>query len=545
MHYSSLTSSNQSLNRPRAKSVSNTSLSKTLVKPKQNASSNKSLVSTGSNPSLPRIKKTQSGQSLTQKSKSSKTSKKSNSNLYESLDYSIEKLNGPPQISNKSPKEATKRVFAFTTMWKNQKFLYFNIQEALFVLNLLSTLTILGLSIWINIDARFVFVSGMSNRLIYSSFNRLIGILPFVCLLISCVAMFVDACNFVLHIFIKSFLNNHDDRKIRRILVNQKTLAKMVEANVTSKLACLKLRNKIVYRMRNTLRSIRSLTYMNTFIYVFVLLGAMYFLGIYLHFLSDVIINYQLSQTLMKLIKEYEAQQITILNQMTLQTRTRNVATGSVEEQLVNQLNVVFACCHYQNPFQYGELAPANCDFSRGCLRPLQEFMWDYLYFSVIIVLFVASFKFCIQFVWMFNFRVVLVNRLFRKLYEVDVRKYHAIYEELSFPDEENPLGDTNDDDDDEDDEILTKEKYAKLQEIREKKFEQLQKEEEEEQMRKEKEEEELSKFLENDKRQEAYELMLLKQNRIDEYRYEQAQRKMQLQHYLDRKENNFRFWVF
>ena len=291
----------------------------------------------------------------------------------------------------------------------------------------------------------------------------------------------------------------------------KKMLAEISEKIAPKNLESLKLRNKIMFTMRRALNSIRSLTYMYSFIYVVVILSIMFFIGIYLHFLSEKVINYQLSQTLYKI---------------------QNYAATKVEEELLTKLNFNFECCSYPISNKYNQLSQSNCSFSRGCLRPLQEFMWEYLYFSVVIFLAIASFKLCIILVSVFNFRVILVSRLFKKLYEVNVRKYRFKYQELNCPDEEEG--------DDDEDEIQTKERYVKLQEIREKKFEMLQKEEDEELLRKEREEAEINKFLEAEKKQEAYEMMLLKQKRFDEYQYQQLQRKIQLQHFLERNENNF-----
>jgi hypothetical protein len=450
-------------------------------------------------------------------------------NQYES----IENLEKTTKKSKKGQIFKYNNVSSFSTIWNNQKFLYYNIQEIMFSLNVLSTLALFGLSIWINADERFIILASLSNALIYSSFNRLIGILPFICISICIFGLCVDFSNIVLHIFVKRFLDNHDDQIIKKIINNQKTLAEIAERNVPNKLKSLKLRGKIIYTMKSTLRNIRIITLLNSFAYVFVFISVLFFIGIYLHFLSHKIINYQLSQSLIKLIREYEKQQIIIINQMDeIQKTIKNVATNTIEEVLINKLNTKFECCHYQNPFQFGELAPISCNFKSGCLRPLQEFVWEYLYFTVIIFLTIASLKTCIIFVLLLNFRVILTNRLFKKLYEIDIRKYRLKFQELN-PEENKDAGDNEDEDE-------MKQKFAKLQEIRNKKFEQLQREEEEEFLRKEKEEIELNLFLENEKRQEAYEILLLKQKRFDEYHYQQLQRKIQLQHFLDRREANF-----
>ena len=111
------------------------------------------------------------------------------------------------------------------------------------------------------------------------------------------------------------------------------------------------------------------------------------------------ITSIQLSQTLKKLIKVYEGQQTDIILNSRRPSGQGVFVVGSVvvggpasassnaigggktlEETLIDEISVSFQCCNYLNPYQFGELAPASCNFGRGCLKPLQEFTWNFLY---------------------------------------------------------------------------------------------------------------------------------------------------------------------
>ena len=515
-------------------------------------SSNQSINTTNKNSSVKSLKsnsnpnlsaKTQSNSNLNKSISVSKSSiisskldNKNVSEIYETIDYENERLS-----KSSSKKSEEKSKILFRNMWLNQKRLYLNIQMLFLIFNLISTLVFIGFSIWINIDERFLIFTNLSNRMLYSSFNRLIGYLPYVCLVIGGLDFFVDFNNFLLHFFIKRFLNAHDEKQINYILNNQKILAQMSLSNLNNAPKSLRLRGIIRYSIRKTKRSIRFVTLVNVFFYIFILIAAKMFLGIYIHELSYNILNYQLPNTLLKLVKEYEKQQISELtkNDMIIY-KMRNVPTYSTEEKLMDSINIQFECCNYQNPYQFGDMAPGSCNFKQGCLNPMQEFMWNYLYFGVIIFLTTAAFKLCCLFILVMNFKIILMNRLIRKLYNVDVRKYRTYYKELNSSDDSdvNDVGDKknvdlNEDDDGDDDEDKQT-KLAKLREIREQRYEMLQKEEEEENIRKQKEEEELNRFLEQEKRQDAYELVLIKQKRFDELRYQQRQRRLQQQHFYD-----------
>lgn len=73
-----------------------------------------------------------------------------------------------------------------------------------------------------------------------------------------------------------------------------------------------------------------------------------------------------------------------------------------------------------------------------------------------------------------------------------------------------------------------------KLQEIRRQKELALEAEEHEEEMIKQKEDKNHALFLEQERRQDEYEAMLLHQNRLDELQFERLQRRLQNLHYDD-----------
>jgi hypothetical protein len=123
------------------------------------------------------------------------------------------------------------------------------------------------------------------------------------------------------------------------------------------------------------------------------------------------VLSYQLPQTLLKIIREYEKQVMSTLEMMNIIVSVRSVSTNTLEEKLINKMHIHFFCCNYQNPFQFGDLAPASCNFEKGCLNPVQDFLWDYLFIGVISLLAVASLRICIQLLGFINYRVILIKR--------------------------------------------------------------------------------------------------------------------------------------
>lgn len=398
--------------------------------------------------------------------------------------------------------------------WFGQKTLYLTIQKIFNILNFILSLVLFGLCLWINIDERFVIVTKMTNKILYSSFNRLIGFLPYELLAISTISLIQDLINFGTFKFIRKFLNSHSPNQILTIIKNQRALVNIKNDFKDQKeVETLKRRIKIRRGVKIVLVNIRFLILIQILLTISLFLGACFFNALYLHFNMNYIISYELPQTLIKIIRQYETQQRSmIISNHEAVLKFVNIAANSLEEKLVDEINLNFKCCNYQNPFQFGDLAPLSCNFKQGCLRPMQDFLWDYIYGSVIVLLVVGSSKFLIQLVFCLNFYIVFYRRLIKKIYYIDLKK----------------LVD-NESDDDDDFEIK-----QKLELIRKQKEEKLNQEEEEEELRAIQEENELRRMFILDKKQEEYEKMLLKQKRFKELKHEQMQRRLQTQHLLE-----------
>jgi hypothetical protein len=400
---------------------------------------------------------------------------------------------------------------AFSRQWNISKRLYLQIQLAFVSINFFLTMILLSISVWLNVDKRFMFLAHLAN-ISYSSLNRIIGLLPLVSLLTFSISFCLDLCHIFLFIYVKRFLGSHDSKQIDRILTNQKLVFKL-----NYELKHLELRSRIRRQIKVVLTSLRTLTYMISGFYFGVVLSTQFFIGLFIHFNFDFIINYQLTSSIRKLCKEYEKKQIEQLHRMdSLLVRLRHVETKSVEEKLMDEMHTQFECCNYQNPYQLGELAPASCNYERGCLKPVQAFAWEFFYYWILLMLVTAAFKVLFQLVLWFNFRVLLCHKLINRLYEFNMREYEMTEQE------ENEL---------EEQEKMKKEK--RLKDIRDEKERQLREEEEEEARAEAKREEEYQRFLEQERRQDDYERMLERQHRFEELRLEKLKRKLQAEHQL------------
>jgi hypothetical protein len=400
----------------------------------------------------------------------------------------------------------------FSKEWHSSKRLYLNIQISFIGINFLITLILLSLSIWINIDRRFLLLSSLGN-ISYSSLNRIIGLLPLVSLMIFSLSFILDLSHLFLFAYVKKFLNSHDQSQIDEILNNQKLVLKL---NYETK--HLQLRSQIRKQIKVVLTSLRLLHYMIAAFYFVVVLGTQFFIALFIHFNFDLIINYQLSTTIRKIVKEYEKKQIEFLNKLdTMIISFRYIETKSLEEHLIDEMNINFECCNYQNPFQFGDLAPASCNYERGCLKPIQTFTWNLLYYLVLILLVTAGLRFCFQFILWFNYKILLTGKLINGLYEYDLKNYEF--------------------DENEENELEEKEKLKKelrLKQIRLNKELELQKEEEEEERLAKQKEDDYQKFLQQERIQDEYEKMLEKQHRFEELKLEKLKRKLQAEHLID-----------
>jgi hypothetical protein len=477
------------------------------------------------------------------------------------------------------------RYYWYIEKWKNSKTLYSNIQLVFLLLNLLTTLILVGLAIWINIDYKFRIIYKMGS-LAYTSFHIVFGFFNLAALILAAVSLFADLSQTFLYFYVRKFLDSHDETQLKKILLNQKRLNDDLSKNaLEDQSETLELRIKIRRSLRSVLASIKVLTLMSTLTYVLLIIGVKYFFGLFLHFNFPQILSYQLPQTLMKIIKEYEKQQMDLLSrQQTQFINVKHVNTETVEEKLVNEINALFKCCNYQNPYQFGDLAPLSCTYNQGCLKPMQDFLWYYLYITVIVLLSAASFKFCLQLVLLVNFKILLLNRLLYKLYYFDESKLRRLDllsslnkpikpktsksppkspQKSPQPSPVMPVKQSSKEknkksflekkstqikvksnqkeleEEEDDDEETKREKDLLLKEIRRNKEIQLQLEEEEEEKEKARKERETLQQIEQERRQIEYEQMLAQQNRFEELKEQQMLRKQQLLHFFNREKDN------
>jgi len=508
-------------------------------------------------------KSTQSKETLTNVSSRSQLSVSTSSQQYATTSRKYDTLWVDKSTQNKATtskkKKENKKLTnkQFVQEWTRQKSTFLGVQIFLLYLNLLISLAMIGLGVWINVDQRFVLIAQLANRLLYTSLNRIIGLLPLVLLFIYSFCFLFELSQLFTFYYMKRFLKSHDLPMLNRILDNQKALVIQTssvdeKSSATIQLEPLvrrkieqnharnvKLRIKIRHHVKLVLQSVRILNYMPIFVYIFILFAAQMFISLFIHFNFRHILSYQLPQTLIKLIREYEQQQLEFLTKSDpMIVRYKNVKTNSLDEYFIDKMHSEFECCNYQNPYQFGELAPASCQVQRGCLNPIQDFLWHYLYILVRVVWLVASLKFCVQILLGLNFKWIFVNRLIHKLYDMNIKR-HVINneedqeEEIEIKEVKKEFTDYQSEEEDEDErEIAAKRK--KHEEIRRNKELALELEEEAERLQEERKEKELQKQRELNLKQERYERMLIEQNRLDELKYQQFIRHLELQNLMN-----------
>ena len=374
---------------------------------------------------------------------------------------------------------------------------------------------------WINFDSRFNFITHLSNRLTYSSLNRLIGLFPLICLLIFSVSSFLDLSQMCTFVYTKKFLDSHDSTKINQILNSQKQMVQLSTC-LYEETHLLESRSRIKRRLKQVRRNLYFLTCTSAAVYFLVILAAQFFIGIYLHFKLNTVLDYEMPQTIMKLLREYEQQRFQHLSKVGSVVKTfKSVQLNSSEENLINTMNGLFNCCGFRVQFdvwyRLGDLIlPTKCEYQTSCLK---EFAWYYLYFGVFTILFAASLRVCIQLVLLANFKFLLIDKLIRNVYEFDGKLYR------------NRHAATDDDNDESLNEKDRLKLQRKLDEIRRQKELLLEAEEEEERILKEKRDEENERFMEQERLQDQYEQMLARQNRFEELEFQRTQRKIQNLH--------------
>ncbi len=321
--------------------------------------------------------------------------------------------------------EATNEIFF--TDWSQQKDLYLTIQNTFLTFNILLTITILGLSLWINLDARFQFVTDLGNKLLYTSLNRILSLVPIISILVASASLCLDIIQLGIYLYTRSFLNSHDRHQVDKILNIQKTM-RQLSYNAYDSNILLRQRAALRYRLKVIRSNLKSITFMLVILYFLLVLAVQFFTGLFLHFNFQWIVDFELHQTYLKLKKAYERQQEDFLSrQDPMIVLFRQVRINTLEERLLDTLKAEFDCCVSQENwfdfwYRYNDLARnTNCSFHNGCLK---EFVWYYVYFAVVVILATGSLRFCVQLVLGFNFQFVLMEKLMQNLYEYNAKKF-------------------------------------------------------------------------------------------------------------------------
>lgn len=370
----------------------------------------------------------------------------SESNHYSSIDSKTNSRRNSNNVASAASICHENYEKKFCREWTSNKKLYFTIQNVFLTINFILTISMFGLSIWINLDPRFIFITNLGNKILYTSINRILPMIPMICIITNSFSFFLDICQLFIYLYIRKFLNSHTEIEIKKILKIQKTMLKL-NSSAYEEVKLMGLQKRLRERMRFVVSNFRPLVLMVITLYFTLILAPQFFMGkfqfsfqlineklsflfkgLFLHFKSQRLLNFELQQTILKIEKVHEKQQFDYLNnQDPIIMVFRSVKVNSIEEKLINEMKERFNCCvNRESSFDFwyrmGDLTRTkNCDFHNSCLK---EFTWYYMYFSVVVILFAASLRFLIQLVLSCSFQFLLVEKLIRNLYEFNHRKF-------------------------------------------------------------------------------------------------------------------------
>lgn len=388
------------------------------------------------------------------------------------------------------------------SLQRSRKF-YLNIQFFTICVNFAFTLALFSLSVWINFGGRFRFLNSVTNRIIYSALYRILGLYPPIILCLNSVEVLLNVIQFVEYFHVARYLNT--------------SLKSLRTSNDGMRLLMARKYIGTDARRERVIVYVKVYTFMVHFVYIFVMLSFKIFVAVFFLVHFKRMLTYQLPLTMVKIIREYERIKLDEFNHNLLDfgMTSANATSGqALEVKLVDLMHVQYQCCNYQNPYQFGDLTPTSCNLAQGCLRPVQDFVWNYLYFSIVVLLFTAGVKICIQLIFLLNFYLLFLRKIMYKMNRIA----------------------ENGDADDEEDEAASGEAKRRLLEIRRQKEAKLALEEQIEEERRLREEQEMKRLLELERLQDEYELNLFKQKRFDELKNEQLKRRLEYQHLNEKK---------
>ena len=203
----------------------------------------------------------------------------SESNHYSSIDSKNNSRKNSNNISDASiVHENFEKVFY--KEWTNAKSLYFTIQNLFLTINSILTISMLALSIWINLDPRFTFITNLGNKILYTSINRILPMLPIICIITNSFSFFLDTCQFFVYLYIRKFLNSHTETEVKKILKIQKTMIKL-NSSAYEETKLMGLQKRLRRRMKFVVSNLRPLVLMVIFLYLALVLVPQFFMGMF------------------------------------------------------------------------------------------------------------------------------------------------------------------------------------------------------------------------------------------------------------------------
>jgi hypothetical protein len=252
--------------------------------------------------------------------------------------------------------------------YKNKKF-YYAFQILCLSSNILCSLSVLGLSIWLSVDDRFRFLAKLANDITYSSVNlQFFDNLLSLCYYIAIISLAINLIFVILFIKSRNFLENYPNNA--NLHKNMKPFISRVKS----------------YKAFASIITYTSISLYGFFIIVFEL-----YIFVWFRCNQYELVNNDIPSTLWKLVKEYE------------------IHKDYIEEDLVIRMQKSFDCCHYSSPFQFG---PEICNQERACLVPIQFYTFNLSNTLVLFYLLNFILNIIFQILHLINFKEFFVRKL-------------------------------------------------------------------------------------------------------------------------------------
>ena len=289
--------------------------------------------------------------------------------------------------------------------WNKYTNLFYSIQILCLASLVLSTLGLIGLTLWLNFNSKYQVIHKLANEIDYTSVNKLvIGYLNYTFIFLSILSLSLDLVQIYLFRKTRIFLNSYHSgfEKVNVKLSNSNYLE---TESFNKRRVPFELRKKfITRRFRQKTRSFKLLVeFTSTFynlVYIIFVVSLKFMIGIWFERYINEIVNNQIPVTMWKLFKEFEA---LIVNRAQI---------GSKEFRLVNYIQLKFECCHYLNPYQYNTYEILNCNLRTACLKPVQYFFINAYYYILLFLLLSSSINLLFLIFQFFNFKLILIKKI-------------------------------------------------------------------------------------------------------------------------------------